>query len=86
MPDPKSDIKAQAALAREDVVKLFAKQGITVSVVKRDKSGMVRDPKTNRFVTEDKPLAAAHIVGFVERDGEVGITTVDGQKYTQATK
>lgn len=74
-------------MAAEDAVKLFAKRGITVKVVKADKRGVPqRDADTNRFVTEDQPLAATHIVGINERDGEVGITTVDGQKYTAATK
>lgn len=76
MAEPKS------APTAADAVKLFAKQGITVTVVKTDKRGApVRDPETKRFVTEGVPLAAGHIVGIAERDGEVGITTVDGRKY-----
>lgn len=80
MPDPKS------ALTAADAVKLFAKQGITVMVVKTNKDGPVRDAATKRLVTEARPLAAEHIIGVVERDGEVGITTVDGKKYVQAVR
>lgn len=76
-----SETKPQLTAA--DAVKLFAKQEITVAVVKRDRAGdLVRDPETKRFVTEVKPLAAAHVVGISEREGEVGITTCDGQKYS----
>lgn len=74
-------------MAAEDAVKLFAKQAITVRVVKTDRktSAPLRDAD-NRIVTEEQPLAAAHILGINERAGEVGITTVDGQKYVQAIK
>lgn len=80
MPEPK------APLTTADAVKLFAKQGITVTVVKRDKKGPVRDAVTRRFVTEAVPLEVSHIVGMAEREGEVGITTIDGKKYVQAVK
>lgn len=85
MADPKSDSKTP--ITAEDAVKLFAKQNITVNVVKTSKGGVpVRDAETKKFVTEDVPLAAAHVLGVNERAGEVGITTVDGRKYIQATK
>lgn len=81
MPEPKSPLSA------DDVVKLFSKQAITVAVVKSDRKGVpLRDPATHRFVTEDQPLAAAHIVGIKELDGEVGITTLDGKKYVVSTR
>ena len=74
-------------LIASEAVKLFAKQNIVVNVVKKDKkSAPLRDPDTRRFLTEDVALAAEHIVGINERDGEVGITTVDGQKYVAAIK
>lgn len=83
MADPKPDSKT--SLTAEDAVKLFAKQNITVNVVKTAKGGaLVRDPETKKFVTEDVPLAAAHIVGVNERDGCVSITTADGRKYVQS--
>lgn len=70
------------SITKADAVKLFAKQAIHVNVVRSDKKGAPqRDPDTRRFITEDVPLAAEHIVGVNGREGEVGITTVDGQKY-----
>lgn len=85
MADPKSDF--QTPVTKEDAVKLFAKQNITVNVVKTAKGGaLVRDAETKKFVTEDVPLAAAHIIGINERAGEVGITTADGRKYVQSVK
>lgn len=87
MAEKEKQVADQAAtMTAEEAVKLFAKQGITVTVVKTDKKGPLRDAETKRFVTETVPLAAAHIVGVNIRDGEVGITTVDGQKFTAATK
>lgn len=66
-----------------EAVKLFAKQEITVSMPKLDKSGTpVRDKETGRCVTEDQPLAAGHVVGLREGEGEVSITTADGRKYS----
>ncbi|MDO8933474.1 MAG: hypothetical protein Q7U97_13855 [Rhodocyclaceae bacterium] len=74
-------------MTAEEAAKLFAKQNITVKVVKADRKGVPqRDPDTNRYLTEDQPLAAAHIIGIAERAGEVGITTLDGQKYAAAIK
>lgn len=66
-----------------EAVKAFAKQDITVNMPKLDKSGApVRDKETGRFVTEDQPLAAEHVVGMREAGGEVFITTADGRKYS----
>lgn len=80
-------LETKIPMTAADAVKLFAKQDITVTVVKRGRDGvLVRDAATKRLVTEVKPLAAAHVVGIVERDGEVGITTADGQKYVAAVK
>lgn len=74
-------------ISAAEAVKLFAKQDISVTLVKRDSKGVpVRDAATKRLVTEAKPLAAAHIVGIAERAGEVGITAADGQKYVAAIK
>lgn len=85
MAEPKSDIKTP--ITAEDAVKLFAKQNIVVNVVKTGKGGVpLRDAETKKFVTEDVALAAAHVVGVNEREGCVGITTVDGRKFVQAVK
>lgn len=85
MAEPKPDSKTPFSV--EDAVKLFAKQNITVNVVKTGKGGApLRDAETKKFVTEDVALAAAHVVGVNERAGEVGITTTDGRKYVQAVK
>jgi hypothetical protein len=85
MADPKPDSKNP--LTAEDAVKLFAKQNITVNVVKTAKGGVsVRDTATKKFVTEDVALAAAHIVGINERAGEISITTADGRKYSASAK
>lgn len=65
-----------------DAVKLFAKQEITVNMPKLAKGATVRDKETGRAVTEDQPLAASHVVGLRENDGEVTITVADGRKYT----
>lgn len=74
-------------ISKAEAVKLFAKQNITVNVVKLDKKSLpLRDPDTRRFITEDVALAAEHIVGINGREGEVGITTVDGQKYVAQVK
>jgi hypothetical protein len=73
----------KTALTAADAVKLFAKQNIAVTVVKTTKGGeRVRDPETKRYVTEEVPLAAAHILGINERDGGVRVVTIDGRKYT----
>lgn len=66
-----------------EAVKAFAKQDITVNMPKLDKSGgPVRDKESGRIVTEDQPLAAGHVVGTRESDGEVFITVADGRKYS----
>lgn len=76
MPERKS-------LPAAEAVKSFAKSEITVSVVKTGKgSEPQRDPQTNRFVTEMKPLEARHILAAMEDGETVSITTVDGQKYS----
>lgn len=84
MADPKPD--AKTPMSAEEAVKLFAKQSISVNVVKTSKGAPVREPETGRYVTENVALAAAHVIGVNERAGEVGITTADGRKYVQAVK
>lgn len=72
-------------LPAAEAVKSFAKSDITVSVVKTGKgSEPQRDPQTNRFLTEMKPLAASRILAATEDGETVFITTIDGQKYSAA--
>lgn len=89
MSDPKSDPKPDqgAEMTAAEAVKLFAKSGITVAVVKRDgKGAAVRDPVKRCIVTEAKPLAPEHIIAVRQYEGGVTIATVDGRKYCQVTK
>jgi ATP:corrinoid adenosyltransferase len=79
--------QVKSALTAVEVVKLFAKQDISVQVVKTGKDGLPqRNADTGTLITEMKPLAAEHIVGSSEKGGGVGITTIDGKKYVAPLK